>query len=253
MDKAGEIPVCMSRRIPPALFSILIQLVACIPALLWLAYDQSATYATFIQGCSAFLLAWWVELPVWWRLINLGFLPLAWILTQADIEPTWFLAGFALLAATSLGSIRHRVPLYLSSQQAVDTVIKLLPSQPGLRVIDLGCGLGGMLAGLAKQRPDLRLFGAEMAPLNWLVSRLRLRGRAEVHYGSLWDQNLGDFDVIYAYLSPAPMLRLWDKVSREMRPGGILISNTFAIPGIEPNETIELQDFSQARLLIWRK
>ena len=238
---------------PPALLSIFLQLVAWVPALPFLGYAESVSYAIVAQGCSAFVLSWWMGLPIWWRIINLVFLPLAWLLSHADLEPTWFLAGFLILAATSLGSIRHRVPLYLSSPQAVEGILGALPPRPELRIIDLGCGLGGMLAGLAERRDDLRLFGVEMAPLNWLVSRLRLHGTAKVKLGSLWKENLADFDVIYAYLSPVPMRRLWDKVCREARPGAIFISNTFAVPGIEPDQIIELNDFSHARLLIWRR
>jgi hypothetical protein len=32
--------------------------------------------------------------------------------------------------------------------------------------------------------------------------------------------------VVYAFLSPAPMAALWDKVRREMRAGSLFISNS---------------------------
>jgi hypothetical protein len=92
-----------------------------------------------------------------------------------------------------------------------------------------------------------------MAPLNWLVSRLRLGGKAKIRLGSLWDEDLSAYEVVYAYLSPAPMAQLWEKAVREMRPGSLFISNTFAVPGVEPDETVELNDLSHARLLIWRR
>ena len=178
--------------------------------------------------------------------------PLASLLVQAEIQPLWFLAGFLLLGLTSLGSLNTRVPLFLSSRQAVAEVARRLPGRP-VRVLDLGCGLGGWLSGLGKARPDIQLAGVEMAPLNWLVSRLRLGGRASVRLGSLWDEDLASYDVVYAYLSPAPMAELWQKVNREMRPGSLFISNSFGVPGIEADETVELNDLSQARLLIWRR
>lgn len=204
-----------------------------------------------MQGGLALILSRWLMLPGWWQIINAAFFPLAWLVLQADIHPLWYLAGFILLAVTSLGSLNTRVPLYLSSRSAVEAVAMRAPRDG--KVVDLGCGLGGWLSGLGAMRPDLRLDGVEMAPLNWLVSRLRMGGKAGIRLGSLWDQDLAAYDVVYAYLSPAPMAELWRKVEREMRPGSLFVSNTFAVPGVEPDETIDLNDLSHARLLIWRR
>jgi hypothetical protein len=58
--------------------------------------------------------------------------------------------------------------------------------------------------------------------------------------------------VIYAYLSPAPMERLWEKARAEMKPGSLFISNSFAVPGVSFDEVVELNDLSHSRLLIRR-
>jgi SAM-dependent methyltransferase len=239
------------RRLPPALSSFLLLAAAWLPLLPLIAMGWPLATLVLVQGALALLLSRWLALPSWWQAINAAFCPLLWLVAQADIHPLWFLAGFALLALTSLGSLKTRVPLYLFSRQAVAAVAARAPE--GARVLDLGCGLGGWLAGLHALRPDLRLTGVEMAPLNWLASRLRLGGRADIRLGSLWDVDLSRYDVVYAYLSPAPMARLWQKVETEMRPGGLFISNSFGVPGSEPDETMDLDDLSQARLLIWRR
>lgn len=239
------------RRLAPAPASLLVHLAAWLPLLPLYALAWPIYGLVLIEAGLAFLLSRRLGLPGWWQAINAGFFPLAWLMSQADIHPLWFLAGFAALALTSLGSLKTRVPLYLSSQRAVEEAAALIPADA--RVLDLGCGLGGWLAGLSRQRPDLQLAGVEMAPLNWLISRLRLGGRARIRLGSLWDVDLAGYDVVYAYLSPAPMAELWQKVAREMRPGSLFVSNTFAVPGVAPERTIELNDLSRARLLIWRR
>ena len=184
--------------------------------------------------------------------ISTNFFPAVGLTLLADIAPSWYLAAFLLLAATSLGAVFSRVPLYLSSEPAMRAVAERLPDRPGLRLIDLGCGSGGLLRHLAGSRPDVSLHGVEAAPLTWLVSRLRLGGRARIRLGSLWDEDLSGYDVVYAYLSPAPMARLWDKARREMRPGSLFISNSFAVPGAEPDEAVQLDDLARGRLLLWR-
>jgi hypothetical protein len=241
------------RTYPPALLSFLLQLAAWFCVLPLLVLDWPFTWAVLIQGGIALALSRWRKLPAWWQWINLLFCPLLWLSRDNGIDPAWFLLGFLLLALTSLGSLWTRVPLYLSSRRAVEEVAAQLPQRPDVTVIDLGCGLGGLLKGLAGKRPDIRLHGVEMAPFNWLVSRLRLGRKADIRLGSLWQVDLSAYDVVYAYLSPAPMARLWDKVSREMRPGSLFISNSFAVPGSEPDRTVALHDLNDSRLLIWQR
>jgi hypothetical protein len=204
------------------------------------------------QGLAAAWFGWRFGLPVWWQWINLLFLPMVWLAAQADLNSDWYLLGLIGLAVTSIGALTNRVPLYLSSDRAASEVARLVPSGAGHRLIDLGCGLGGLLAGVRRARPDVALHGVDAAPLPWLFSRARLTGRADIRFGSLWAENLGGYDVVYAYLSPEPMARLWSKVRAEMRPGSLFISNTFSVPDIGPDETIELNDLSRARLLVWR-
>ena len=70
--------------------------------------------------------------------------------------------------------------------------------------------------------------------------------------GSFWELPLADFDVVYAYLSPAPMPSLWLKVVQEMRSGTLFISNSFEVPDIEPTRVIELDDRRKTRLYCYR-
>jgi hypothetical protein len=245
------------QRLPPALLALGAQIVALLAAAATAIALQAANGSglplpvwMILAGVAAALLSRWLALPTWWQLINLAFLPLLWLALQSEIEPAWFLVGFVLLALTSLGAIRSRVPLYLSSPRAAAVLAERLPEQAHL--LDLGCGLGGPLTRLSVLRPDVTLAGVEAAPLNWLIARLRLLRRASIRMGNLWDTDLSGHDVVYAYLSPAPMPRLWLKARAEMRPGSLFISNTFSVPGVEPDEVVELHDLSHARLLIWR-
>ncbi|MBK9777817.1 MAG: hypothetical protein IPP62_15925 [bacterium] len=241
------------RRWPPGAVALMAQVAAWAVAAPGLVLAWPTAVVLGIQAVAAFVVSRSLRQPFWWQLINAAFFPVIGLARHLTIHPGWYLAGFAVLALTSLGSLRTRVPLYLSSSAAVDAVVQRLPERPGLKVIDLGCGLGGWLLRLKAARPDLVASGVEMAPLNFLVSRLRLSRRAEVRLGSIWETDLSGYDVVYAYLSPAPMPRLWEKVRREMRPGSLFISNSFDVPGFPPDETVELHDLSRARLLVWRR
>jgi hypothetical protein len=264
LDAGGNFATHLIARFPPALAALLAHLpgIALAVALLVTNIGFPIPILILLISGSAALLAWLWQLPLWWRYINLFFLPIVglalYLQSHGDgINPNWFLAAFALLALTSIGAVRTRVPLYLSSPRAAEELAHRLPKQGQL--LDLGCGLGGPLARIHKLRPDACLAGVEAAPLNWLIAKLRLRGKADIRLGSLWNRNLASQDIVYAYLSPAPMPRLWEKVRAEMKPGSLFISNSFAVPGFDADEIVDMAkpgtrtgDLSHARLLIWR-
>ena len=180
-----------------------------------------------------------------------------WALDQLLRHPlpawVWPTALVALLLVYG-GGVLTRVPLYNSSRAAWEELLGLCPE--GLvRFVDLGAGLGGPLAFLAKARPDGFFLGVEASPLTFAVAWLRtlpVRGNCKIRFGSLWNQDLSGFELVYAFLSPAPMPELWAKAQREMRPGTLFVSNTFEVPGEEPEERIPLPGRRDACLLVFR-
>ena len=68
----------------------------------------------------------------------------------------------------------------------------------------------------------------------------------------MWRADLAGYDVVYAFLSPAPMPALGEKAKREMRPGSLLVSNSFAVPEVSPERVIELDDARQTLLYCYR-
>lgn len=208
--------------------------------------------AIFQGGAAAFLSYRW-GMHAWWIPIQFLFFPVLLGGLALDIPSSVFLVLFLATLLVYWSVFHTQVPLYLSSSQAWQAVANVLPSQAGVRVIDLGSGIGGLLKYLSGVRQDIELIGVEAAPLPFLAGWLRtLGGRCRMRFGSLWDVDLAEFDVAYAYLSPVPMGKLWEKVQREMRPGSLLISNTFAVPDAIPAETVCLDDFHQSILYIYR-
>ena len=95
----------------------------------------------------------------------------------------------------------------------------------------------------------------ENAPLTWALGWLRTRGRANIdwRWGDLWQTDLREFNVVYAFLSPAPMPALWDKIQAEMAPGSLFVSNSFPVPDIPPSRVIEVDCQPPRTLYCYRR
>jgi len=192
-------------------------------------------------------------LPPWWRVIHLLLPLLAWGALVTDPHPAWYLTGFVLSFLVFGAAPGGAVPLYLSSVREIEALSALVAVDAPVRVLDAGCGTGTVLVGLRKRRPRARLEGIESAVLPWLAARARAaaRGDCGVRWGSLWRGDFAGYDLVYAFLSPASMTRLWEKAKREMRPGSLLVSNRFPVPGVAPTRLIRTGPGGRC-LYVWR-
>ncbi len=191
-----------------------------------------------------------------WRVLIAIATP-AMVLVPIYQPPTWiFPIIFLGLAGFYINGVREQVPLYLSNRKTQKAIAELLPSDTNLTFIDLGCGLGDIVTHVANARPQARVIGVETAPLSFLIAWLRAKvfanSNAEVRFQSIWTTDVSNADVVYAFLSPAPMTRLNGKLRTEMKPTSQFISNSFAIPGAEPDEIVSVDDARETQLLIWR-
>lgn len=212
-----------------------------------------ALLLAMLQGCVAAAMALKQGAPFWWLIIHLGFAPLLLVVHALDIAPGWFLAGFLVLFVTFWRTDRGRIPLYLTNRATANALLELLPRRPS-QIADLGCGDGRLLSLWAKARPDCHFTGIEHAPLPWLIARLRALSlpNATIRRADFWREPLGKYDLVYAFLSPVPMPRLWEKAAAEMRSDAMLVSNSFAVPDVVPDACIAVRDRRATRLYLYR-
>jgi SAM-dependent methyltransferase len=198
----------------PAVRALLAQLAAAVVAVAFAAGSARAgsigLHPILLHAVLAAGFGQALRLPLWWVPINALFVPLVFWVHKLALHPAWFLATFAVLLGVFWTTYRTRVPLYLSSRQTCERLASLLPVKGEVRLLDLGCGLGGVLLALHRLRPNLRLTGREIAPVPAWIARLRLRRVpfADVRRADFWREDLSRYDVVYAFLSPQPMSEL---------------------------------------------
>ncbi len=205
--------------------------------------------AVLAAGASVLL-----RLPRWWVWIQFG-LPLALGGALWLAVPLWavvlLLAGLWLVFRNALS---EQVPLYLSNaitRRALCEAAKTLPVP--VRFMDLGCGLGDVVVGMARCAGVAHSAGVETAPLSLWIARWRARrAGAQVAGVSLWDVPLREFNLVYAFLSPAPMRRLQEKVLAEMGADSLFVSNSFPLPDVAVTEVWQLNDRRGTYLYLYR-
>jgi SAM-dependent methyltransferase len=238
----------------PAFQALLVQAGAVLPcAALAVAVETAGAPLTMLgaallQGALAAVLGWKIGLERWWLPIQLLF-PVALLAALALRLPAWLpLAAFLLLLGWYWSTFRTQVPYYPSNPAVWRAVLAELPQGRALRMVDIGSGLGGFTLHLAAARPESVVVGIELAPLPWLVSRLRAAwsgSRARFLRGDYEQLNFAEYDLVFAYLSPAAMPALWRKAQREMRPGSLLASYEFEIPAADGVKTIRTTEGGQ--------
>jgi len=216
--------------------------------------DAGVFVLACIQGTLATITAMLLVSPRWWWGIHLVFMPLIVLACMLELPLMFYAGGFIVLLLIYWSTFRTQVPLFLSNRITVHRLVAWLPDTRPLSVIDIGSGTGSFVTKLARLRPDWAVTGIESAPAPYALSRWLGRKSANLALlrTDFWPHPLSAYDVVYAFLSPAPMPRLWHKASREMRPGSLLISNSFAIPDVSPEQVLALDDHRGTRLFIYR-
>lgn len=243
----------------PAFQALILQIVAfpltAIAAYLF-AWAQIAvlpwSMILLVQGSIATVMAACMRAPRWWLLIHFMFPVAVAVAYRWNVSPAVYFVAFIFFLALFWTTFRTRVPFYPSGRGVWDAVLVTLPNGP-ISVIDLGSGIGGLAMHLAGQREDADVRGIEAAPLPYLLSLIRTiirRQNCRFQWGRYESIDLGSFDVVFAYLSPAAMPALWEKARGEMRPGAIFYSYEFEVPGMTPQQIISIQG-SRARLYRW--
>lgn len=132
---------------------------------------------------------------------------------------------------------------YVATQDvACRIMLDLAEIKPGTRVVELGSGNGEVSIEAAKR--GAVVTGIELNPLLvvWAYYRAFRAGvGSQVCFrrGNIWRTLPLPADVVFVYLLPETLARLWPLLQKTYLPGTRLISNAFAISGVTPEQVKE--------------
>jgi hypothetical protein len=142
--------------------------------------------------------------------------------------------GFVIYLAYFCIAFLSGAPFVPSTNPVASSMVKLAHIKKGQVIYDLGSGDGRILKLAATQ--GARAIGLEINP--WLVLYTTIRYSMHRYPGSIrtlwrnfWKQDYADADVVFVYLLPWHMNKLAHKLKQELKPGAIVVTNSFIIPG----------------------
>ncbi|MGD1968954.1 MAG: class I SAM-dependent methyltransferase [Desulfobacterales bacterium] len=133
--------------------------------------------------------------------------------------------------------------LYVSTSRAkIAAFIDAVPMKADQMLVDIGCGDGRVLR-KAQKRYGVRTVGYEVNPLAYLKARLFSIGsnRITIRRQNFWEADLSEADVVFCYLYPDVMKKLATKLVDGLKPGAIVVSSNFSLPGWSPGKILRLE------------
>ncbi|MFZ2804446.1 MAG: 50S ribosomal protein L11 methyltransferase [Patescibacteria group bacterium] len=157
-----------------------------------------------------------------------------------EIALLLFLLGCVVFFGSLVYSFTKTAPYVRSDRKAMAAMIRLASITPGMHVVELGSGNGELTIRASELGANALGYEINLVLVVW--SRLRskrrkMTGSVVFAHGDFWKEKLpADTDVVFAYLLPEAMPKLWEKLHADLRPGTRIISNGFVFKDRQPDE-----------------
>lgn len=138
--------------------------------------------------------------------------------------------SFALFLLYYIIAFISGAPFVPSTKNTAATMIHLAHLRPGMKIYDLGSGDGRLLF-LAANLGAVAV-GFEINPFLVVFTHIKRflypkRNQVKVYWKNFWQVTLSDADVVFVYLLPWRMKRLQQFLETQLKPGAIVVSNSF--------------------------
>lgn len=141
-----------------------------------------------------------------------------------------------------------------SSRAAQKAFLSALP--PHIKhIYELGSGWGGIAFAAARACPTATIHAFELSWAPWFFSccvRIACRyHNVRIYRKNFFSCSLREADVVVCYLYPGAMRKLSPLCEKSLKPGALILSNSFALPGWTPQAVIPVDDFWKSEIYIY--
>src|SRR5713101_7824726 len=141
----------------------------------------------------------------------------------------------AMAISIVIWTMRNKISPMPTAPRIKKKLLESLPEDFEGLIVELGSGWGTLAFALAAKYPHCQVVGYESSPIPYYYTRLLniLLGHKNLHFErkDFFAVPLDEARLAVCYLYPDAMKRLKEKFKRELTPGSLVVSHTFAIPG----------------------
>jgi hypothetical protein len=143
-----------------------------------------------------------------------------------------------------------------SSSPSRSCILENLPENLTGNVCELGAGWGTLAFPMAAALPELEVIAFELSPIPWLFMMIRdkltRRKNLTIHRRNFFKNKFENVSLVVCYLHSECLEKLRPKMESELKPGTLVLSNTFEIPGWIPETIHRLEDSFCPQVYVYR-
>jgi ubiquinone/menaquinone biosynthesis C-methylase UbiE len=129
-----------------------------------------------------------------------------------------------------------------TSRRAIKALIKIISQYKldSYNFYDLGCGRGTLVLAVKRELPHLTVYGIDNSAIRIFFAKIKSKfsgQKINLKKQDIFQIDLRNADIIYAYLWYDLMPLLEKKLRKELKQGAIVITNTSNFPTWKPIKT----------------
>lgn len=135
--------------------------------------------------------------------------------------------------------IRTGVPWTKTPSENIIKIFSEINLPKNSLMYDLGCGDGRSMFFAEKRGYRARGYELSLYPfLKCLIKKVFTGSSIEIKRKNFFNENIEDADLIFVFLVGAVMEKLGNKLNENLKPGAIIVSYGFEIPGWNPEKIL---------------
>lgn len=150
-------------------------------------------------------------------------------------------------------------PYVRSSEKVINKILQEIDFKANSLVYDLGCGDARFLRALVK-KVKIQAVGYEYFIIPYLLAKglnFFSGSKIKVYWQDFFKVDLSKADYVFCYLIPDEHIPLSIKFKKELKPGAIIIANTFKFKDWQPEKIIIIDENKKtglsSKIYIYRK
>ena len=127
---------------------------------------------------------------------------------------------------------RTRVPIIITPKEYYQELFKNFTFFKNASIYELGCGKGDFLFEVEKFSPR-KVAGVELSLFHILYGKIKAKfkhSKIKFYYQNFFKTDISDANIIYLFLVEPIVIKIWDKIKKEAKPGTIVIVLSDKIP-----------------------